>query len=106
MIIFDYKCDTCETVEEKLVKTPKDEFFCGKCNMKMYRIFTPTNFYPFKSFVSNDIADEPITIDSWRKLDKECEKRGLGYNVGPIRRHKTRVKRKPLEVGKYVPTDI
>lgn len=105
MIIFDYKCDTCETVEEKIVYSPKDEFFCDKCHLKMYRIFTPTRFYPFKSFTSHDLGDEPVEISSWKKLDKECEKRGLGYNVGPIRRHKPRPKPK-VDIGRFVPRDI
>jgi len=42
--IFDFKCDNCDTVVEKLVKSAETELKCNKCGASMSRQVGLSNF--------------------------------------------------------------
>lgn len=79
MPLYDFACDSCGVIEERLLKIDYDEQKCLKCDGPMRRWFgrnQPT-YHRFREGWYEHIAEEPIYIRSKKQLKEECRQRGL-----------------------------
>lgn len=87
MPLYDYKCVNpfCNKIFESVEHIEDEYVICKQCGATAVRIFSMTNFSPPKPFICNDLGTEPVQINNLRHLEKECDKRGLSYEIGPTR---------------------
>ena len=77
MPLYDFKCEGCGTVEERLVSYEEREKQRCKCGHPMRVDWSRGfNYIPFKEGWYEHITDKPLYIRSKRELREACEKHG------------------------------
>lgn len=77
MPIYDFKCDRCGEVEERLLPTQHGEQSCKSCGGSMEQLVSAPKVHTFREGWYPNIDKKDLYISSKKQLKKECEKRGL-----------------------------
>lgn len=77
MPLYDFKCEVCETVFERIVKFEERLDVKCECGGGTKVLIVPHRYIPFKEGWYEHIDKKPIYITSKKQLNRECESRGL-----------------------------
>lgn len=78
MPLYDFQCDVCETVVERIVPHhAKDDQYCATCMNKMRHVWTKGHvFVPFKPRLFSGFAGDPhkdTLVESKKQLRELCK---------------------------------
>ena len=71
LMMFDFLCDRCGEMFERLVESDKHEYDCPDCGAVAKRVISPVNFDTLHMGVSGDM---PTFTDKWDKMRREKAK--------------------------------
>lgn len=75
---YDYLCEKCDKVFEKVVSIAERNSVKCECGKVATKLFTVTPAVEiFKPMVYEDICEHPIMISSKRQLREECKKHNV-----------------------------
>lgn len=78
MPLYDFKCDECTHIFERLCKyEDRDDMKCPTCGMSASPLISRSQPILFKEGWYEHIDKKPLYITSKKQLKDECTKRGL-----------------------------
>lgn len=83
MPLYDYRCDDCLEIRERIAKVDDVLLDCDRCGGITKRIFS-SGYYinPDIDYVTDNVTGEPKRYTSRVQLHKDLQERGLYQKVG------------------------
>ncbi len=83
MPIYDYRCDDCLEVRERIAKPDDVTLDCSRCGGITKRVFS-SNYYVHGDidYVTDNVTGEPKRYSSKRQLEADLREHGLYQKVG------------------------
>jgi putative FmdB family regulatory protein len=83
MLKYDFKCESCHQVTENWARINEMTVPCPLCGERATRMIScPAVHGDFEPRLVENIAHEPIWIDSKKTLRREMEKHGVSEKYG------------------------
>ncbi len=81
--IYDYRCDDCLEVRERIAKPDDMLLDCDRCGGITKRVFSSSYYInPDIDFVTDNVTGEPKRYTSRKQLEKDLAEKGLYQKVG------------------------